>query len=380
MNEPLHTPNGETASRTDASIPKISKPSPVLCLILIALTTVGGVLTGLCPDLLSASVIGALTAGLYSYTFLLSFAPAAMFIPAAASPIAAVLAGSFYAAAQALLFLPLGVSICLSMLKLRQKTAAVVRGAITFGISAITLFLISYIMAHGTVSPAALKESYNNTFETVRQQMTDSMITAYEAMEQAAQIPTDGGFSHPVIDGTDPAPNPVDPEKAEAQSAALRTYITAMVDMSVNSVKLATPALLAVFAQIISYLAVGIYRTMTRICKTPYMLPRTYRITVSRLSAVIFTVSYLINLFQSSSAVTVTGIATANLATLLMPGVFVMGLTSLVRRAKDPIRRRSFFITAAVLVFLVIFSPSYAVFFILVDGIGEIFFGGRSLL
>ncbi len=379
MNEPLHPQSEGTAPDTTSS-PAFTKPSPVLGLVLIALTTVGGILTGLCPDLLSASVIGAITAGLYSYTFLSTFAPAAMFLPALAAPIAAVLAGSFYAAAQALLFLPLGVSVCLSMLKIRKKTSAVVCGAITFGITAIVLFLISYIMAHGTLSSDAIKASYNETFETMRTEMTESMLSAYEAMEQAAKNQTEGGFSHPVIDSTDPAPNPVDPKDAERQAAAMRAYLTAMVDMSVNSVKLAVPALFAVFAQIIAYLTLGIYRTMTRLCKTPYMLPRTYRITVSRLSAIIFVISYLINLFQTGSAMTVSGIASANLATMLMPGVFVMGLTSLARRAKDPIRRRSFFITAAVLAFLVIFSPSYAAFFILVDGIGEIFFGGRSLL
>ena len=63
----------------------------------------------------------------------------------------------------------------------------------------------------------------------------------------------------------------------------------------------------------------------------------------------------------------------------MMPGIFLMGLHSLVRRAKDPLRRRSFIITAVVLGFLVFIFPSYAIFFVLVDGIGEIFFGGRSI-
>ena len=59
MNEPLH-PQSEGTAPDTTSPPAFTKPSPVLGLVLIALTTVGGILTGLCPDLLSASVIGAI--------------------------------------------------------------------------------------------------------------------------------------------------------------------------------------------------------------------------------------------------------------------------------------------------------------------------------
>lgn len=380
MNEPNRTKQEDAASQAQTPSSPITNPSPPLTLILIILCTAGGVLTGLCPDLLSASVIAAITAGLYSYTFCRTFAPAAMLIPILAAPAAWLLTTDFFNALQALLFLPLGVSVCLSMLKTRRKTAAVIHGALACGISLLVLFLVAYIMTHGTLSPEALKTSYNETFEKMRVSMTDSMLSAYESMEQAASNMTEGGFSHPVIDGNDPAPNPVDPADAQKQAAATRAYITALVELSVNSVKLAMPALIAVLAQILAYVSLGIYRMMTRLCRTHYMLPRTYRITVSRTSAVIFVISYLINLFPTGSGMTLLSITTANLATMLTPGVFVMGLTNLQRRAKDPMRRRSFFITAAVLTFLVILSPSYAVFFILVDGIGEIFFGGRSLL
>ncbi|MBR5871891.1 MAG: DUF2232 domain-containing protein, partial [Clostridia bacterium] len=162
-------------------------------------------------------------------------------------------------------------------------------------------------------------------------------------------------------------------------SAATAAYIRALVSMSVNSVKLALPALFAIAAQVLAYLALGVYQLIIRLCRTPYMLPRRYRITVSRAAAVIFIVAYLINLFGSSDHTTVLQIATANLTTMLMPGIFLMGLNSLVRRAKDPLRRRSFIITAVVIGFLIFVFPSYAIFFVLIDGIGEIFFGGRSI-
>jgi len=275
------------------------------------------------------------------------------------------------------------VSICLSMFRAKNKTAAVLRGAAAVGCALLVLFLIGYMMAHGTIAPDALKQSYNDVFESLRTQMTESMLAAYEAMEQAASqsgTGTSGGFTHPIIDSqvTDAVTESTGADTAK-QSAAAAAYVRAMVDLSVNSVKLAMPALFAILAQILAYLSLGVYQLLVRMCRTAHMLPKVYRITVSRAAAVIFIIAYLINLFPIGGSISMMQIASANLTTMMMPGIFLMGLHSLVRRAKDPFRRRSFIITAVVLGFLVFIFPSYAIFFVLVDGIGEIFFGGRSI-
>jgi hypothetical protein len=217
----------------------------------------------------------------------------------------------------------------------------------------------------------------------MQEQMTESMLNAYNAVENAAQTATQTPeLSHPIIDGAaGTAVDSITQDTAAAEKlrAANEAYIRSLVEMSVNSVKLATPALFAVSAQIISYFALGIYQLLVRLCRTPYMLPRKYRITVSRAAAILFIAAYLINLFPGGTQMSVMQIATANLSTILMPGIFLMGLNSLVRRAKDPLRRRSFIITAVVIGFLVFVFPSYAIFFVIIDGIGEIFFGGRSI-
>ncbi len=365
--------------------PQFHEPSPIVRAVLLILTVFGGVITGICPDLLSASFFAALTAGGAAYCFLLTFSPTMLCAVSAVSVIAAyLLTQSFYHALQALLFLPLAAVIILCLLRLKNKTQTVLSGALAVGIAILVLFLITYMMQNGTVSPDALKTSYNNFFEQMRTQMTDSMLATYEAMESAAQN-TDGStdFSHPVIGGSETAAVTEsvtqDPADAEKQKAAYEAYLRSMVDLSVNSVKLAFPALFAIAAQVLSYLALGVYRALTRFCRTPHLLPRNYRITVSRTSAVIFIIAYLINMFPAGSSVSLMQIASANLATMMMPGIFLMGLRSLQRRAKDPIRRRSFIITAVVVGFLVLVYPSYAIFFVLIDGIGEIFFGGRSI-
>ena len=374
-NQPHSTADAE-ASAAPVSQPT---PSPFARILLLILITAGAAISGICPDLLSASVFGAITAGLFSYTFLLTFSPL-LFTVIPISVIAAYAATfSIYHAFQTLLFLPLAVTIVLCMLRFRNKTQTVIRGACAIGIAILILFLITYMMHNGTIAPEALKASYNDFFEQMRTQMTDSMVGAYEAMESAAQSSNDqADLSHPIL-GADPAASPTDPADAEKQKAAMEAYLRATIDLSVNSVKLAFPALFAIGAQVLAYLALTIYRTLTRLCKTPFMLPRNYRITVSRTAAVIFVIAYLINMFPTGSSTSITQIASANLATMMMPGIFLMGLNSLARRAKDPFRRRSFIITAVVIGFLVLVYPSYAIFFVLIDGIGEVFFGGRSI-
>ena len=385
MNEPIRP--AHTEQQNDPRTAQLPSPSPFVRILLLALTVIGGTLSGICPDLISASILAAVTAGLFSYCFLLTFSPLVLAAPIVSVIAAFAVTANFYHALQALLFVPLGVSVCLSMLRVKKKTSAVLRGAVSVGIAILVLFLIGFMMTHGTISADALKQSYNGFFDELHTQMTDSMLSAYEAMEQTAQSASsaEGGFSHPIIDASGaesgdavPTPSVPDPDAAK-QSAATEAYIRALVDLSVNSIKLATPALFAVFAQTIAYTALGIYQLVIRLCRTPYMLPRKYHITVSRAAAVLFIAAYLINLFPGSSQISVLQIATANLSTILMPGIFLMGLNSLARRAKDPLRRRSFIITAVVIGFLIFVFSSYAIFFVLIDGIGEIFFGGRSI-
>ena len=376
MNEPQNAANPTTDHPTKEQRPS---PSPFGRSLLLVLIAIGASISGMCQDLLSASIFAVIAAGLFTYCFLLTFSPLVFAAPAAALITAFASTGSFYHGLQALLFLPLGASLCLSMLRMKSKTTAVLRGAAAIGLSLLVLFSVSFIMTHGTISPSAVKEAYNTFFDDLSEQMTESMIAAYQTVEQSAASASPD-LSHPVIDApTTEAITDAPAQSTTDSSAATAAYIRALVSMSVNSVKLALPALFAIAAQVLAYLALGVYQLIIRLCRTPYMLPRRYRITVSRAAAVIFIVAYLINLFGSSDHTTVLQIATANLTTMLMPGIFLMGLNSLVRRAKDPLRRRSFIITAVVIGFLIFVFPSYAIFFVLIDGIGEIFFGGRSI-
>ena len=383
MTTPNPTSPAEDLLSPDESdtLPK-PNPSPFVRILFLVLIAVGSAVSGICPDLLSASVFAAITAGLFSYTFLLTYSPIPFTILPFPVIAAWVMTGSFYHALQALLFLPLAVTIALCLLRVRDKTQTVIHGAAAIGAAVAVLFLITYMMQHGTIAPQALKQSYNDYFAQMQEQMTDSVLGAYDAMEAAAQTTDDSAYAqHPIL-GADTAETDAtsaDTTDAEQERAAVEAYLRSAVELSVNSVKLAFPALFAIGAQVLAYLALSLYAVLTKWCHTPYLLPLGYRITVSRTAAVIFVIAYLINLFPIGGSISLTQIASANLATMLMPGIFLMGLNSLKRRAKDPGRRVSFIITAVVIGFLVFVYPSYAVFFVLIDGIGEVFFGGRSI-
>ena len=71
MTNPNHPHS--TADREAAAPINQPAPSPFARILLLILITAGAAISGICPDLMSASVFAAITAGLFSYTFLLTF-------------------------------------------------------------------------------------------------------------------------------------------------------------------------------------------------------------------------------------------------------------------------------------------------------------------
>ena len=143
--------------------------------------------------------------------------------------------------------------------------------------------------------------------------------------------------------------------------------------------KLAMPAVIIVFCELLGFLSVSIYLLFTKLFRCRKLVPRGYRITMTRTAGVIFMLSYLFNLFSSGNTPSLIQVTAGNIASVLMPGLFLMGLRSLKRRAVSPYRRRSFIITAVILGLLLFTYPIYAMLFIILDGLGEVFFGEKML-
>ncbi len=319
---------------------------------LLVIITVGAALTALMPDILTASVCAAGTAGVFAFYYVLTFSPSVVLTVLPAYLIALLVLKEPIAALTVLLFLPTGAVLSLCMLRRRNKTQVVLAAALAMGLSVLVFFLISYIAVNGTIAPDALLASYNEAFASMREML---LATATETVRAAVEQ---------------------NPAFAEYYTEA---YIRSVVNTSVDSMKLSMPAVILVAAQILGYLAASVFGFFVRLFRCHVLLPRPYHITMSRTSGVVFIISYLVNLFSVGLTASLVGVATGNIATALMPGLFLLGLRSLLRRFTNRRRRRSAIINLVIIGLLVVSYPPYAILFIAVDGLGEVFFDGNTL-
>lgn len=320
--------------------------------LLLVIITAGSVLSACMPDMLTAALCGACTAGVFAFYYLLTFSPAAVLVVIPAFLVVLLYHGNVLSSASVLLFLPAGAVLSLCMLGRKKKTTAVISTAAALGLSILVLFLIRYMTQNGTIALSSLRASYDSMFEQTR-------AVLLESVKQTVQ-------------------------NAVAQNEALADYytdafITTVVNASVDSIKLAMPAVIIVFCELLGFLSVSVYLLFAKLFRCRILVPRGYRITMTRAAGVIFMISYLINLFSSGNSMSLLQVTAGNIASVLMPGLFLMGLRSLKRRAASPNRRRSFIITAVILGLLLFTYPIYAVLFIVLDGLGEVFFGDKML-
>ncbi len=154
---------------------------------------------------------------------------------------------------------------------------------------------------------------------------------------------------------------------------------SALISALVNSVRIAIPAYLVVYVQVFGWITVSFCQALARLFHCETVFPAEYRVTVSKGCAVLYIVLYLIYFFTPTDAVNVFSAAVQNLTLILSPGLFLCGLRSLRRKASDADRRGRFILYLLFLIFLGFLSPVIPVFFIIVDGIGEIFLENRVL-
>ncbi len=324
-------------------------PTRVLLLVLI---TVGAAVSALLPDIMTASVCAACTGGVFAFYYVLTFSPSVVLTVIPAYLAALLLTRDPFTSMTVLLFLPVGAVLALCMLKRSGKTAAIVSSSVALTLSVSVLFLISYMKTNGTIAPAALLASFDTAFEAA----TESLLAATKEAVQTA-IEQNQMF-------------------AEYYTEA---YITSVVKNAVDAMKLSIPALICVIAQILGYLSVAVFGLLVRVFRCHVLLPRPFRVTMSRTSGVVFILSYLINLFTVGNSASLIGVTAGNLATVLMPGLFILGLRSLMRRFTKKHRRRSAVINLVIIGILAFTYPPYAILFVAVDGLGEVFFDGNML-
>lgn len=343
MNNEHPVSGQETPS--EASVTGIYR-TPIGTKILLFVLLCGfSALSSLAPDALLRYLCMAAGSGLFAFVNLLTFSPVFLLSALPGTILAFVLTKSVIAAVPSLVFLTGGAVMTLLLLKRKSKTVTVLGAAVSVGAGILVCLLLSYIAGGGSLSFSVLLKHYNAYFEGFEALLSETLQTYAAAMYPAEDF---------------------------AGAAVLpANALSNMTDI----LKVTMPALCCVFAEILGYLAVAVFLLFVRIFRCRLLVPRKFIIELTPAAAIVFMVSYLIMLFSRSQNVTLWTAAAENLVLLLMPGLFVVGLHSLARRARIPERRKSFFLTLLLLIFAFLFSPAVCLFFIVIDGIGEIFFG-----
>ncbi len=288
-------------------------------------------------------------AGLFAFSFMLSFKPYIACTAIAGYGLGWWLSGSFLSAFSSLLYLPIGAVMTLCLLRRKNKTTTVLATAMAAGIGILIYFSILLIAEFGTLNGTVIKEYFQAFFQTVQDTFQAVAENAAKTLQEMDASPA---YVEAVIDSS---------------------TITAAID----SLKMVLPAYLLIGIQIVGYLAVSMFVLLTKIFRCPKLLPNNYQLSIGKGTAVLFMISYLIYFFSPIAHPTVFSTAAQNMSLILSPGLFILGLRKLKRRAQIPGKRAGFIMYLAILLFMSFLSPVIGIFFIVIDGIGEVFFENR---
>lgn len=336
--------NNDLSKQTSVSLYHAAPGAQVLLTVLLVLSAGFSASSGF----ILQPFLTALSSALFAFLFMVTFKPAYVLAAIPAYALAFFLTGNFTVSLASMFFVPCGAVLALSMLKRKNKTPTVIGITVSMTLCYLVQFLIMIAILYGELSIDALRDYFNAVFETMQNTMQSTV-------DQAVQIAQNG--------------------QDNAYLEALKNPDT--IRTALNAVKLSIPSYLVIFFEVFGYLAVSFAGMLSRIFRCEKIFPRGYGITVSKAAAVVFMICYIIYFFSPMSAPTVFSASAENLAMILSPGLFLMGLRSLKRKAKNPLRRTGFILNVIMLTVLLFISPVISFFFVVLDGIGEIFFEDR---
>ena len=310
----------------------------VLFLLLILLSFASGAGKDLILRLLCTS----LGTGLLGYSYLCSFSPVPLIAAVPGFLLSFLVTGSAVSACFSLVFFPCGMLLAFLLMRRASKTVTVLVLSISLGV----LFLLG-IAAELAVSgfdlrPDSFLAQYRSWFDAVGQQLI-------QAVEKNLAL------------------------LGESAKSAYAGYVQT-ITQTLNLIKVVLPALFCAVMEGFGYLSVSVLQLAAKISRRDRIIPPGFLLILSPITAILFILTYLIGLFNSSETVSVFAGVAMNLNTLIAPGLFVLGIRSLVRRSRLASRRISFVVTVITLVLALFLSPYLCLLFIIVDGIGEIFF------
>lgn len=305
----------------------------LLLLIFIAVTSF---LTAFTPGLLLPLIFACICAALCAVYHTLNLSVLWLLSLVAAATAAALIDASVLSVFYALFPLPMALALMVSMMHRLKKTVTIAITAFALAVTILLLFAILVFVTYKTITPNILRDLYNSYFT----ELHDVMLPALR---------------------DNPALN-----TEEMQALAVN-----LLNASITALKLTTPGFLAITCQIFALIAVNAYVFFANKFHCPLLYPKDYRFRISRITALIFILFFIIGMFSSQAALMYH--VSNNMVLTLMPGLFFMGCISLKRRAKNPAQRRSLIFSIVLIVLAFFIAPSFIPFVFVVDGIGEVF-------
>lgn len=161
---------------------------------------------------------------------------------------------------------------------------------------------------------------------------------------------------------------------------AIAKYTEDMIQYYVGYLRLMLPSIFVTTASVFAYTATLFFRLLAKTTRCSYILGEDgWRFTLSRVTAIVFIVSYVLNILGGNLVDNTITAASGNLVIILTPGLAVIGVKHMLRRIRSPKG-----LPVAVLYGIVIFVLAFLNIFMIFTlasfiGVIDIMTGGRRL-
>lgn len=241
-------------------------------------------------------------------------------------------------AIEAVTFLPAGLALIFAVKKKFTLTATVITISASTAVYYLLYIIISIFVSYGAVNGEIL-ESFR-----------DEAITPFRELYR--QMTT-------IKNGTE-----------------IRLYTDNQIEEIITATLRYIPAVVICVTNIISYISAVLYKGLAKLfgkAKSRHIIPdKNWNLTMSVVSAYIYSAAYLIVIFGGSMNGTIISVP-ANILIILTPGFSYIGLKDLIRRFKtDKGRKFAFAVIVLIAIFLVL-SPSMIFYVMSLLGVAETF-------
>lgn len=317
-----------------------AKPAAIVLLLLLSC---GALLAGALPEYrLFSVVLFPLGAALLAYTRVLT---GSLFVYAAVVPAyvaAGLISHSFLSALTVVIGAAGAVVLSLYASSPLRKAQLVMRVALGMGILTLVCFLLQFANEYGTVTPAHLREVFENGIS----EWTEVIAETFRQLLAAL------------------------PEDAVSQFEGIYNEQTAQA--LVNTIASILPGAAVLLTELMAYLCVCFFRLTAKICRTPALTqPSPYCIAVNPATGLLYMISYLVIVFTTGdgTAIPVSVIVCSNLCIIVAPGLLLSGLNILRFMLSSPALSRARIPVLIVGILLFLFSPTLVFSILILIGV-----------